>query len=67
MRHRTSSATIRRPATGVLPAILCATMVGAPTFAQPPGETTVLRAARILDACQRWPAPDPCRYLNILT
>ena len=49
MRHRTSSATIRRPATGVLPAILCATMVGAPTFAQSPGETTVLRAARVLD------------------
>ena len=49
MRHRTSSATIRRPATGVLPAILCATMVGVPAFAQSPGETTVLRAARILD------------------
>lgn len=49
MRHRTSSATIRRPAAGVLPAILCAVWTSAPALGQPPGETTVLRAARILD------------------
>ena len=49
MRHRTSSAIIRRPAAGVLPAILCAVWTSAPALGQPAGETTVLRAARILD------------------
>ena len=49
MRHRTSSAIIRRPAAGVLPAILCAAWTSAPALGQPAGETTVLRAARILD------------------
>ena len=49
MRHRTASAAIRRPAAGVLPAILCAVWTSAPALGQPAGETTVLRAARILD------------------
>ena len=49
MRDRIASVAIPRPAAGVLLAILCAAGVSAPAFGQPPGETTVLRAARILD------------------
>ncbi len=49
MRHRTASATIGRPATGVLPAVFCTDATGAPALGQPPDETTVLRAAGILD------------------
>ena len=49
MRHRGSSAAVRRPAAGVLPAILCAVWTSAPALGQPAGETMVLRAARILD------------------
>ncbi len=47
--RRIASFTIPRPAAGVLLAILCAAGASAPAFGQPPGETTVLRAARILD------------------
>ena len=47
--RRIASVTIPRPAAGVLLAILCAAGASAPAFGQPPGETTVLRAARILD------------------
>ena len=49
MRHRTASVSVLRPAAGVLLAVLCAAGASAPAFGQPAGETTVLRAARILD------------------
>ena len=49
MRHRTASVSVLRPVAAVLLAVLCAAGVSAPAFGQPPGETTVLRAARILD------------------
>jgi imidazolonepropionase-like amidohydrolase len=48
MRHRTASVSVLRPVAAVLLAVLCAA-ASAPAFGQPPGETTVLRAARILD------------------
>ena len=49
MRHRIASVVVPRPAAGMLLAVLCAAGASAPAFGQPPGETTVLRAARILD------------------
>ena len=49
MRHRIASVTIPRPSAGLLLAILCAAGASAPALGQPAGETTVLRAARILD------------------
>ena len=49
MRQRNASVILPRSAAGMLLAILCTAATGAPAFGQPPGETTVLRAARILD------------------
>ena len=49
MRHRIASVTLPWPAACALLAVLCAAGASAPAFGQPPGETTVLRAARILD------------------
>ena len=49
MRHRTASVSVLRPVAGLLLAVLCAAGASAPAFGQPAGETTVLRAARILD------------------
>ena len=48
MSHRTAAFAVPLPAAGVLLAILCAG-AGAPAFGQLSGETTVLRAARVLD------------------
>ncbi len=48
MRHRNASVIFPRFAVGVLPAVICTAVAGAPALAQAPGETTVLRAARVL-------------------
>ena len=49
MRHRNASVTLPRSAAGMLLAVICIAVAGVPALAQAPGETTVLRAARILD------------------
>ena len=49
MGHPIVSFTLPRPVACVLLAVLCAAGAGARAFGQPPGETTVLRAARVLD------------------
>ncbi len=49
MRHRIASVAVPRPAIVMLLSIFCTAGADAPAFGQAPGETTVLRAARILD------------------
>ena len=49
MRQRNASVVLPRSAAGMLLAILCTAATVAPALGQPSGETTVLRAARILD------------------